>query len=52
MYEFLYNNVVWKVMVFLEFLGLGFKKDEISVKLDDVNKRWDEFKRKINDRYV
>lgn len=52
MHEPLYNNVVRKATAFLESSGPGPKKDEISAKLDDVNKRWDELKRKTNERHA
>ena len=52
MHEALYNNLVRKVMAFLESSGPGPRKDEISAKLDDVSKRWGELKRKTNERHA
>ena len=52
MHEPLYNNLVRKATAFLESSGPGPKKDEISAKLDDVNKRWVELKRKTNERHA
>lgn len=52
MHEPLYNNLVRKATAFLESSGPDPKKDEISAKLDDVKKRWDELKRKTNERHA
>lgn len=52
MHEPNYNNLVRKATEFLESSGPGPKKDEISAKLDDVKKRWDELKRKTNERHA
>lgn len=52
MHEPLYSNLVKKATAFLESSGPSPKKDEISAKLDDVNKRWDALKTKTNERYA
>lgn len=52
MHEPNYNNLVRKATEYFESSGPGPKKDEISAKLDDVKKRWDELKRKTNERHA
>ena len=52
MHEPIYNNIVHKTTEFLESSGTGPEKDEISTKLDDVKTRWEELKRKTNERHA
>lgn len=52
MHEPNYNNVVHKATEFLESSGPGPQKEEISAKLDDIKTRWDELKRKTNERHA
>ena len=52
MHEPNYNNVVRKTSDFLQSSGPGPKRDEISAKLDDVKLRWEELKRKTNERHA
>ena len=52
MHEPSYNHLVHKATQFLDSSGPGPKKDDISAKLDDVKKRWEELKRKTNERYA
>ena len=52
MHEPNYNNVVHKTTDFLQSSGPGPERDEISAKLDDVKIRWEELKRKTNERHA
>ena len=52
MHEPSYNNLVRKATEYLESSGPGPKKDEISAKLDDVKKRYEELKRKTIERHA
>ena len=52
MHEPTYNNIVHKTTEFLESSGPGPEKDEISAKLDDVKTRWEELKRKTDERHA
>lgn len=50
MHEPHYNNVVQKANTFLESSGPMAEKDEIGAKLDDIKTRWEELRRKTNER--
>ena len=50
MHEPSYNSLVRKATEFLQKSGPGPKQDEISAKVEDVKKRWDELKKTTNER--
>lgn len=52
MHEPSYNNVVHKATEFLESSGPGPQRDEISTTLHDVKSRWEELKRKTDERHA
>lgn len=52
MHEPSYNSLVRKATEFLQKSGPGPKQGEISAKVEDVKKRWEELKKTTNERHA
>ena len=52
MHEPSYNSLVRKATEFLQKSGPGPKQDEISAKVEDVKKWWEELKKTTNERHA